>query len=625
MTFTVLLVLGLVVLAGVIAFAGDRLGTYVGRRRLSLFGARPKRTGQIVGVMAGILIMLSTLGVLALAFENATETLLNFQRTLEELNRLRVQERVLNQNVADANAQLTELRTALAEAEETIRTAEEQRDAALTARDAVLAERDELLRQRDELQALVDQAALAVQEAEARLRDTEAALAAAEAELDSATDALEQARRDRDAALLEAEEAQAEANAAQEALRQANSELADLEGQLVQASLELGAAQSQVQSAEARLAEAESELAEAEAAQAAAERSRDEALAVRDSALAELDAAIADRDAAQADRDAALGARDEALAARDAATREVAELTQRLTTLNEEVALLEATAEELRLQAEELDRQTLAPREANPQLPSENERLQQLSASLAGLNESLEDEIRRRNEDLVALQGEVAQLRQEVEDQARELAVLQQEAGRFERGDVYFVRDQLIYSGAVQATTPAEAREQLAAFIAEATEFVSRRGVERIRVTTEQFNLLVDVIVQTPGEVLIRLISPSNQISSTIDVLVEAIENTVLFQRGQLIVSTQLHLGSPELPISQDEIRTTLANLKADAVRKMRRAGLDEGQLPDFGPVTEEMFTNMLLRLTGPVTIGLVATEPVSRAGPAHLELMILY
>src|SRR5690554_6717853 len=124
MTFIVLLVLGLVVLAGVIAFAGDRLGTYVGRRRLSLFGTRPKRTGQIVGVLAGILIMLTTLGVLALAFENATDTLLNFQRTLEELNRLQVQERVLNQRVSDANVQLDELREALREAEETIRTAE---------------------------------------------------------------------------------------------------------------------------------------------------------------------------------------------------------------------------------------------------------------------------------------------------------------------------------------------------------------------------------------------------------------------------------------------------------------------------------------------------------------------
>ena len=137
--------------------------------------------------------------------------------------------------------------------------------------------------------------------------------------------------------------------------------------------------------------------------------------------------------------------------------------------------------------------------------------------------------------------------------------------------------------------------------------------------------MLVDVITQTPGPDLIRLISPSNQISSTIDVLVEALENNELFGQGQLIVSHPVHLGTADLPASQDEIRASITQLKAEAVRKLRRAGLDDGQLPDFGPVTEELFMNMLLRLTGPVTIGLVATDPVLRAGPANLELLILY
>ena len=40
-------------LAGVIAWAGDRLGTWAGRRRLTIFGARPKRTGQVIGVTGG--------------------------------------------------------------------------------------------------------------------------------------------------------------------------------------------------------------------------------------------------------------------------------------------------------------------------------------------------------------------------------------------------------------------------------------------------------------------------------------------------------------------------------------------------------------------------------------------
>lgn len=604
MTFIVLLVVGLVALAGVIAFAGDRLGTYVGRRRLSLFGARPRRTGQIVGVMAGILIMLSTLVVLAVAFQNATDTLLNFQRTLEELARLQVQERVLNDRVTDANTQLADLRTDLDEAQETIRTAEAQRDAAMAARDAAGAERDALIEQRDQLQGRVDEALAEVRQAEIDLDTVAQQLSDTQTELSTATSDLTLARSDRDAALAEADQAQAEAarlqdevTSASDALVEARSQLSSLTDQLVAAGLDLANAEAQVRSAQADLAEAQTDLAAAEGAKAAAEGARDEALVVRDAAVTE----------------------------RDAAQEASRLLTERLNALNAEVLELDTVTQELRDQADSLMAQNTALALANETLATDNQRLQEQSDSLGRLNTTLETEIRNRNDDLVNLQGEVNALREDLETQSRLLDDLQQEAGRFEGGEVFFVKDQLIYSGAIYSQAPAEVRQELASFIADATAFVARRGVERIRVTADQFNLLVDVITQTPESDLVRLISPSNQISSTIDVLVEALENTVLFERGQLIISSRIHLGTNQLPISQDEIRNEVITLKAEALRKMRRAGLDEGQLPDFGPVTEEMFTNMLLRLTGPVTIGLVATEPVSRAGLAKLELMILY
>ena len=604
MTFIVLLVVGLVALAGVIAFAGDRLGTYVGRRRLSLFGARPRRTGQIVGVMAGILIMLSTLAVLAVAFQNATDTLLNFQRTLEELSRLQVQERVLNERVTDANTQLGELRADLDEAVATIQTAEEQRDAALTARDAAQAERDDLITLRDELKVRIDAALDEVQVAEGQLATVTAELGTTQAELDSATSALSQARADRDLAITEADEAQAEAarlqdevDAASSALLEATSQLDALRTDMIDVGLQLADAQQQVRDAREQLDTAQQGLASAEQARDEAEAAMREALDLRDTALSERDVALAAR----------------------------LELTERLEDLNAEVADLDLLTQQLNTQANTLLEQNRALSDTNTELMSDNTRLQSQSESLGQLNANLEQEIRNRNEDLVNLQNEVALLRSDLERQSDLLDDLQQEAGRFEAGEVYFVKDQLIYSGAIYAQSAAEARQELAAFIAEATAFVSRRGVETIRVTPDQFNLLVDVIVQTPESDLVRLISPSNQISSTIDVAVEAIENTILFEQGQLIISSQLHLGTSQLPISQDEIRNALTNLKAEALRKMRRAGLDEGQVPDFGPVTEEMFTNMLLRLTGPVTIGLVATEPVARAGTAELELMILY
>ena len=106
---------------------------------------------------------------------------------------------------------------------------------------------------------------------------------------------------------------------------------------------------------------------------------------------------------------------------------------------------------------------------------------------------------------------------------------------------------------------------------------------------------------------------------------IEAFENTQLLADGQLLLTKHLHLGSRSLPISQDELRTALAELRSDAIRALRRIGLDEGQLPDFGQVSEEVFSSQLLRLSGPVTVGLVASGPAFTAGPAQLEFVVLY
>jgi hypothetical protein len=130
-TYVAGLVALLVTLAGVIAYAGDRLGTWVGRRRLTLFGARPRRTGQIVGVSAGILIMLTTLGVLSLAFRSAAQTLLNAQRTAQQLQTLQEQERTLQIQLQGMLAQQSALEADLRIARGIITEAEAARDAAL--------------------------------------------------------------------------------------------------------------------------------------------------------------------------------------------------------------------------------------------------------------------------------------------------------------------------------------------------------------------------------------------------------------------------------------------------------------------------------------------------------------
>jgi hypothetical protein len=53
------LILAITIVAGVIAYIGDRVGHQVGRKRLTLFGLRPKYTSTVVAVATGMLIALS--------------------------------------------------------------------------------------------------------------------------------------------------------------------------------------------------------------------------------------------------------------------------------------------------------------------------------------------------------------------------------------------------------------------------------------------------------------------------------------------------------------------------------------------------------------------------------------
>ena len=177
--FSLFLLFVLLALAGVIAYAGDRLGAWVGRRRLSVFGWRPRRTGQAVGIFAGVLIMLSTMGVLSLAFRGATGVLLRSQQTARELGDLRVQRAGLEQQVATTQGELAKARA-------TITDAELARDFARAARDAALRIRERILKEQDALRA--ELAALRVRQE--RLQQESNALEENNAELALANESL---------------------------------------------------------------------------------------------------------------------------------------------------------------------------------------------------------------------------------------------------------------------------------------------------------------------------------------------------------------------------------------------------------------------------------------------------
>jgi Uncharacterized protein conserved in bacteria with the myosin-like domain, COG4372 len=256
MTFWALLVL-ILLLSALVAYLGDRVAKWAGKRHYRLFGLRPRQTATLVAVMTGVGIALfSYLGFL-LVFREARETILEAQAIREERDRLKGE------------------REALLRAKEAM---EAEAARALSELNALRAERKELLKALEEAEALKGRLV-----AEARgLQAQVAALGKEKARLEEEKAWLAALLSQREALLAERERALAERTGAlkalEEALRRTAAEKKRLEGEkgrleadiaLLQARLEEARRERQgleeeLSALRGRLAEAQRSLAQAE-------------------------------------------------------------------------------------------------------------------------------------------------------------------------------------------------------------------------------------------------------------------------------------------------------------------------------------------------------------------------
>ena len=87
------LIFVMIVTGGAIAFIGDKLGTKIGKKRLSIMGLRPRHTSMIVTVVTGGLITALSIGFMALISQNVRTALFGMDElratmnaTMEELD-----------------------------------------------------------------------------------------------------------------------------------------------------------------------------------------------------------------------------------------------------------------------------------------------------------------------------------------------------------------------------------------------------------------------------------------------------------------------------------------------------------------------------------------------------------
>lgn len=104
--YGLMLIAVLAVMGGIIAYIGDKLGSKVGKRKLTIFGLRPKHTSILVTIITGIIIAASTLGILALVSKDVRTALFGMAELKAKLSSL-------SQEVSAKNIELDSSRTAL--------------------------------------------------------------------------------------------------------------------------------------------------------------------------------------------------------------------------------------------------------------------------------------------------------------------------------------------------------------------------------------------------------------------------------------------------------------------------------------------------------------------------------
>lgn len=127
--FGLTLILVLAIMGGLIAFIGDKLGSKIGKKRLSIFGLRPYHTSVLMTVITGIMIAAATLGVLAVASKDVKTALFGMDKLKAELSALNNDKLTAQQELADKNKLIATLDNQIKETTSSLEDMQRERDA----------------------------------------------------------------------------------------------------------------------------------------------------------------------------------------------------------------------------------------------------------------------------------------------------------------------------------------------------------------------------------------------------------------------------------------------------------------------------------------------------------------
>ena len=187
-----------VILSGLIAYIGDRIGMKMGKKRVSLFGLRPRYSSIIITIVTGILIAVLSVTILLAVYSELRQALFNINDVLTRLEFLNEELENRDQKLAARDQELESKDQELSNLQQEIEAKEEEitnKEAEIGAREEEIAKRDQeiaaveselekLTQNRDELQQRVEDLSSQREELESQVAELENQISNLEADYD---------------------------------------------------------------------------------------------------------------------------------------------------------------------------------------------------------------------------------------------------------------------------------------------------------------------------------------------------------------------------------------------------------------------------------------------------------
>ncbi len=160
--YSFILIFTVIIISGLIAFVGDRVGLKIGKKRVTIFGLRPHHTAIVITIISGILIAIITITILAISSNDVRTALFGMEELKEKLSYLSREVDLRNTQLSSTKEDLKEKTTQLQEMEEKyqklsedIKNKTSQLEELLIIRESLIEEKEKLDKEVEELNATI--------------------------------------------------------------------------------------------------------------------------------------------------------------------------------------------------------------------------------------------------------------------------------------------------------------------------------------------------------------------------------------------------------------------------------------------------------------------------------------